>query len=88
MSTFLEPSGGSEYRTLTVPDGLAGERLDAALARLFGFSRSRAAELIAAGNVTLDGEATTKSERVPPGALLEVEIPAHDEDPSRRWVGC
>jgi len=76
VSTFLEPSGGSEYRTLTVPDGLAGERLDAALARLFGFSRSRAAELIAAGNVTLDGEATTKSERVPPGALLEVEIPA------------
>ncbi len=75
MSSFLEQTGGAEYRTLTVPEGLAGERLDAAMARLFGFSRSRAAELIAAGNVTLDGEPTAKSDRVHPGALLEVEIP-------------
>jgi 23S rRNA pseudouridine1911/1915/1917 synthase len=59
-----------------VPDGLAGERLDAAMARMFGFSRSRAAELIASGNVTLDGEAATKSDRVHPGAQLEVDIPA------------
>jgi 23S rRNA pseudouridine1911/1915/1917 synthase len=42
---------------------------------LFGFSRSRAAELIASGNVTLDGEPTAKSDRVHPGSLLEVEIP-------------
>ncbi|HSE08904.1 MAG TPA: RluA family pseudouridine synthase [Nocardioidaceae bacterium] len=75
MSSFLQPSGGSEYRSLIVPDGLAGERLDSALARLFGFSRSRAAELIAAGNVTLDGESAAKSDRVHPGARLDVEIP-------------
>ena len=40
-----------EQRTVTVPDGLAGERVDAALARMFGFSRSRAAELIGPGAV-------------------------------------
>jgi 23S rRNA pseudouridine1911/1915/1917 synthase len=76
VSSFLEPSGGSEYRSIIVPDGLVGERLDAALARMFGFSRSRAAELIAAGNVTLDGESTAKSDRVHAGARLDVEIPA------------
>jgi len=65
----------SETRTVSVPDGLAGERIDAAMARLFGFSRSRAAELIADGRVTLDGLAVAKSERVLPGGLLHVEIP-------------
>jgi 23S rRNA pseudouridine1911/1915/1917 synthase len=65
-----------EHRSLAVPDGLAGERLDTALARLFGFSRSRAAELIADGHVVLDGQAPAKSERALPGALLEVTIPA------------
>ena len=76
MTSHLDPSGGSDFRTLSVPDGLAGERLDAAMARMFGFSRSRAAELIAAGNVTLDGEPAAKSDRVHPGARLDVEIPA------------
>jgi 23S rRNA pseudouridine1911/1915/1917 synthase len=66
----------TDHRTLTVPDGLSGERLDAALARLFGFSRSRAAELIASGHVLLDGRAVAKSERVHSGALLDVEIPS------------
>ncbi len=65
----------TETRTVSVPDGLAGERIDAAMARMFGFSRSRAAELIALGNVTLDGAAVAKSERVVPGALLHVQIP-------------
>jgi 23S rRNA pseudouridine1911/1915/1917 synthase len=76
VSTFFEPSGGAEFRSLPVPEGLAGERLDAAMARMFGFSRTRAAELIAAGNVTLGGERAAKSDRVHPGVLLEVEIPA------------
>ena len=33
-----------EQRTLFVPDGLEGERVDAAIARLFGLSRTRSAE--------------------------------------------
>ena len=36
----------SDHRTLPVPDGLAGERVDAALAQMFGLSRTRAAELL------------------------------------------
>jgi 23S rRNA pseudouridine1911/1915/1917 synthase len=76
VTSYLDSSGGSEFRSLSVPDGLAGERLDAAMARMFGFSRSRAAELVAAGNVTLDGQPAAKSDRVHPGARLDVEIPA------------
>jgi 23S rRNA pseudouridine1911/1915/1917 synthase len=64
-----------EHRTVTVPDGLAGERLDAALARMFGFSRSRAAELISAGHVHVDGKESSKSDRVDTGATLDVSIP-------------
>jgi 23S rRNA pseudouridine1911/1915/1917 synthase len=67
---------GMEHRTVTVPEGLAGERLDAALARMFGFSRSRAAELIVAGHVRVDGRDSAKSDRVDPGATLDVSIPA------------
>lgn len=59
-----------------MPEGLEGERLDAALARMFGFSRTRAAELAAGGKVSLDGALAGKSERVHGGAWLEVEMPA------------
>jgi len=65
----------AEVRALPVPDGLEGERLDAALARLFGLSRTKAADLVAAGAVTVDGRAAAKSERVTAGAWLEVELP-------------
>jgi 23S rRNA pseudouridine1911/1915/1917 synthase len=65
-----------DHRTLSVPDGLDGERVDAALARLFGLSRTRAADLVASGNVKVDGDAVAKSHRVEPGSLLEVSIPS------------
>jgi 23S rRNA pseudouridine1911/1915/1917 synthase len=64
-----------EIRTLPVPDGLEGERLDAALARMFGFSRTKAAELAADGKVRLDGTEAGKSDRVRGGAWLEVQMP-------------
>jgi len=65
-----------EERSVLVPEGLAGERLDAALARMFGFSRTRAADLIVAGNVSLDGSTAAKSDRVYAGSLLNVLIPS------------
>jgi 23S rRNA pseudouridine1911/1915/1917 synthase len=65
-----------ETRTLPVPDGLEGERLDAALARMFGFSRTKAAELATEGKVLVDGAAAGKSDRMHGGAWLEVEMPA------------
>lgn len=64
-----------ERRSLPVPDGLVGERVDAALARLLGLSRTRAAELAAAGHVTLDGQTLGKSDRLAAGGWLEVELP-------------
>ena len=67
---------GHEQRTVTVPDGLAGERVDAAIARMFGLSRTRAADLIRAGHVSVDGTPPAKSDRVEPGAMLDVSIPA------------
>ncbi|MET0468264.1 MAG: RluA family pseudouridine synthase [Aeromicrobium sp.] len=63
-------------RSVYIPEGLAGERVDVALARLFGVSRTRAGDLVADGLVLLDGAAPIKSERVEPGALIEATIPA------------
>jgi 23S rRNA pseudouridine1911/1915/1917 synthase len=66
-----------DVRSLPVPDGLEGERIDAALARLFGLSRGSAADIIAAGDVVLDGApVATKSER------LEVTLPPPPAPPA------
>ena len=65
-------------RALPVPEGLAGERLDAALARLLGLSRSAVADLADAGRVRVDGREVAKSERLRPGSWLEVELPDPD----------
>ena len=65
----------AEPRLAHVPDGLAGERVDSALARMFGLSRSRAAELAEAGQVQLAGRVVGKSARVDAGQLVEVHIP-------------
>jgi 23S rRNA pseudouridine1911/1915/1917 synthase len=66
----------ADVRSLPVPDGLEGERLDAALARLFGLSRTRAAELVGAELVRVDGSPAAKSDRVQAGSWLEVELPS------------
>lgn len=65
----------SEQRTVLVPEGLAGERVDAAIARMFGVSRTRAAELVASGLVQVDGAGVAKSERLVPGSMLDVTLP-------------
>jgi len=62
----------TESRALPVPDGLSGERVDAALAKLLGFSRTFAAEVAEAGGVTVDGRTLGKSDRLPRDAWLEV----------------
>ena len=66
----------SSQRRVPVPEGLDGERLDAALARMFGLSRASAAELISNGQVLLGGRTAAKSERVPAGEWLDVTLPA------------
>ena len=72
-------SARTEHRTVFVPDGLSGERVDAAMARMFGFSRTRAADLIAQGHVQVDGSHVGKSDRVVGGAMLDVTIPAESD---------
>ena len=62
-----------ESRSFPVPEGLAGERLDAALSKLLGFSRTFAAEVAEAGGVTIDGRVAHKSDRLVADAWLEVE---------------
>ena len=62
-------------RSLPVPDGLDGERVDAALSRMFGLSRTKAADLAADGRVMIDGSVVGKSDKVRGGAWLEVELP-------------
>lgn len=65
----------ADHKVVLVPEGLAGERVDAAMARMFGVSRTRAAELIGEGHVHLDGAVVAKSDRVAAGAMLDVVIP-------------
>jgi 23S rRNA pseudouridine1911/1915/1917 synthase len=65
----------AETRSLPVPEGLDGLRVDVAVARLFGLSRTSAAELLDTGAVTVDGRAARKSDRVVDGAWLEVTLP-------------
>ena len=63
-------------RLLPVPDGCNGDRVDAALARMTGLSRSRVGELCEAGDVRRNGEVLAKSARLHAGDLLEVDMPA------------
>lgn len=65
----------SEPKLLLVPEGLAGERLDAALSRMLGISRSRVADLVDAGHVHVNGQAAKASSRVAESDQLEVYFP-------------
>ena len=72
-----------DTRVVLVPDGLEGERVDAAVARMLGLSRSRTADLISRGQVHLDGATVSKSDRVLGGAMLEVELDDEEERGAR-----
>jgi 23S rRNA pseudouridine1911/1915/1917 synthase len=65
----------SEQRSLPVPDGLDGMRLDQAVSRLFGLSRTAAAALVEAGDAVVDGFPRPKSDKVAAGSWLEVTLP-------------
>jgi 23S rRNA pseudouridine1911/1915/1917 synthase len=65
----------SAPRGLPLPDGLDGLRLDVAVSRLFGLSRTTAATLVEDGAVLVDGTPPAKSDRVLAGSWLEVRLP-------------
>ncbi|KXB52961.1 pseudouridine synthase, RluA family [Corynebacterium sp. CMW7794] len=68
-----------ESRRLPVPEGLEGMRADAALAKLLGVSRAKAAKACDAGDVEIDGVAVGKSERLTAGGWIDVVMPAPEE---------
>jgi 23S rRNA pseudouridine1911/1915/1917 synthase len=65
-------------RTIPIPDGLDGERVDAGLSRLIGLSRTKAAALVDAEHVLMDGKILIKSDRLIAGAMLQVDPEALD----------
>lgn len=66
----------TETRTFAVPDGLVGDRLDVALARLLGLSRSRVEDIIDAGDVSINGNVASKSQRLGATDVIEAEVPS------------
>ncbi|HSZ99518.1 MAG TPA: RluA family pseudouridine synthase [Streptosporangiaceae bacterium] len=68
----MTPTGA---RRVPVPDGLDGERLDAALARMFGLSRTQAQDLVGNGAVLVSGSPAAKSDRVRAGDWVDVTLP-------------
>lgn len=64
-----------ELRTLSVPEGVAGERIDSALVRVLGLSRSAIVRLIDDGDITCAGAPLGKSDRVTAGQVIEVLLP-------------
>lgn len=65
-----------ELRELPVPEGLVGQRVDQALGRLLGLSRTAAAGLIEEGNVLIDGTEATKSQRLAADEWISVTLPS------------
>ena len=78
----LQDTTGRRLARARLPEGLAGLRLDVALSRLLGLSRTVTATLIDAGQVLVDGDLPVRSDKVSEGAWLEVTLPApREHDP-------
>jgi 23S rRNA pseudouridine1911/1915/1917 synthase len=70
-----------------VPDSLAGERVDRAVALLTGWSRAEVAALLARGVVLVDGSPVPKSRRLAGGEVVEVqEAPPADGPPAAEAI--
>ena len=63
-------------RVVAVPEGVEGERIDIALTRILGLSRSQAAIIIAAGGVVCETKTLSKSDRVTSGQVIEIDLNA------------
>ena len=57
---------------LVVPDVLAGERVDRAVALLTGWARSDVQRLLADGSILVDGDTVAKSRRLETGEVIEL----------------
>ncbi|HEY9314136.1 RluA family pseudouridine synthase [Williamsia sp.] len=64
-----------ESRSMPIPDGLDGMRVDAGVARMLGLSRTVAATLADDGDISVDGAPVGKSHKLVGGQWLEVILP-------------
>ncbi|MEY4457891.1 MAG: hypothetical protein RIS25_484 [Actinomycetota bacterium] len=62
----------AHHRIVPVPDGLVGERIDNALSKLMGFSRTFAAEIVAGGGVEIGGVVASKSDRLAADTMMSI----------------
>ena len=70
-------------RTLPVPDGLVGERIDVAVSRMLGLSRARVSAMVDAGEIRVDSRLVAKSHRLDAGEMIEVDdVSTSDPEPS------
>jgi 23S rRNA pseudouridine1911/1915/1917 synthase len=66
----------TEDRLIQVPEGIAGTRADAGIARLLGMSRSAVADLIEAGLIQQNSQVISKSDSLIQDAWLNITLPA------------
>jgi len=69
-----------ELKVVLIPEGLDGERVDVAVARMLGLSRSKIIDLISDRHVLLDGVPVAKSDRARTGSMLEVTFPEQRDE--------
>ena len=65
----------AERRYYPVPEGLAGQRVDAVLARMTGMSRAACAKVVETGGVWIDGRLASKSDRAQQDSVVEILVP-------------
>lgn len=65
----------TEQKMIQVPEGLAGNRADAGIAKLLGFSRAYVAEIIESGSVFQNDIAISKSDLLLKDAWLQITLP-------------
>ena len=66
----------SELKLLQIPEGLAGSRVDAGVAKMLGLSSTAVSELIDAGKLTSSGKVLSKSDRLTADQLVEIDLEA------------
>ena len=70
-----------ESKVISIPEGLDQERVDAALARMLGLSRSTVVSLIENGEISREGKPVTKSDKVATADVLEILMPPAKSPP-------
>lgn len=64
-----------ELRTIIIPEGVHGERVDSALTRVLGLSRNVIGHLLEVGEIKFQDRTMAKSEKVFTGQVIEILLP-------------